>query len=413
MKHPQIIIAHPGEQHARRAVVGLQSADMLMQYVTSFYYKKTRLLNYFPVQFKRRLEKELCRRRNDKIDDSLVEMIMPFHELFLILAKRSGFPVGFTQYLMRWRNHKFDRLIAEKISQTQPNGVIVYNSSALQTLLGCRNNGVVGILDQTIGHPATWKRTLKQELSLHPDLYKEATHLLPCKQLIDENTAEALGAEWVLAGSEYTKRTLIDVGVAPERIKIIPYGADLEHFWPADSEKISRQGKFKVLFVGSIGLRKGVHYLLEAIRQLNHPQIELHLVGGIEGSGQWLSKYDGIFKHTPFVTHDKLCHIYRNSDVFVFPSLHEGFGMVLNEAIASGLPIIGTPCTGVPDILKYGKCGYVIPIRDVEQLKKYIIDLFEDNSLYEEMSNNARKVAELFSWDKYEERLTNWIKAVV
>jgi len=413
MKSPQIMVAHPGEQHARRAVVGLQSAGMLMQYVTSFYYKKNRLLDYLPIQIKHRLEKELCRRRNDNIDDSLIEMIMPFHELFKVLAIRSGFPIGFTQYLTRWRNHRFDRHIAEKVSQFQPDGIIVYNSAALQTLLQCRSSGVMGILDQTIGHPMTWKKIIEEESSLHPDLFEQATDLLPSNQLIEENTAEAQAAEWVLAGSEYTKRTLIDVGVAAERIKVIPYGADLKRFVPNNFEKeVWPKRKFKVLFVGNVGFRKGVHYLLEAIKQLNHPHIELHLVGGVEGEGRWLSKYDGFFKHTPFVTHDHLCKIYRESDVFVFPSLHEGFGMVLNEAIASGLPIIGTSHTGAPDILKHGKCGFIVPIRDVEYIQQYILELFEDSDLHQEMSLNASKVAKNFSWGKYEERLTTFLKSV-
>jgi len=409
MKTPKIIIAHPGEQHARHAVVGLQHRKMLMQYITSFYYKETGFFDYLPEKIKRRLEKELCRRRNDEIDDSLVDMVMPFHELFKTLFARIGVSDSVTQYLIRWRNRRFDRIVADKVFNKQPDGVVVYDSSALRVLSQCKKSNVVGILDQTIGHKTAWNTILEEELLLHPHLFNSTDNPLPTKEAIDMATDEVLVADRILAGSEYTKRTLLNAGVEIDRIKVIPYGANLKLFRPVNTVKVSRKEKFKVLFVGSVGLRKGVHYLLEAVKQLNHPQIELHLVGGLEGNGQWLSKYDGIFKHIPFVTHDRLCRIYQDSDVFVFPSLHEGFGMVLNEAIASGLPIIGTPHTGVPDILKYGKCGYVVPIRDIDELKEKILLLYNDPDLLNEMRNNAIAVSKKFSWEHYGKNIENFI----
>jgi len=167
-----------------------------------------------------------------------------------------------------------------------------------------------------------------------------------------------------------------------------------------------------LLFVGGIGVRKGVHYLLEAVRQLNHPQIELLLVGTIEGDKSWLADYAGRFRHISFVTHAKLCNIYRASDVVVLPSLHEGFSMVLIEAVASGLPVISTAHTGVPEMLKYGRCGFVVPIRDVEQLKLHIMLLLEDRQLCQEMSVAARNVAQHYSWAKYSERLVSLMKSI-
>lgn len=411
MKLPRIIVAHPGEQHARRAVVALQSSGMFLEYITSFYYKKTTFVGYLPNRIKHRLEKELCRRRNDKIDDSLVAAIMPIHESCCILATRVGMPEKISRWLRWRRNCRFDEKVTRIIKEKSPDAVIGYDTAALRTLSQCQSCSTVGVLDQTIGHLTAWKKILEEEMALHPQLFKRSSYSLPNQQQLKELKAEALAADWILAGSEYTKNTLIDIGVAPERIKIIPYGADIERFWPAESGRRRRRKKFKVLFVGSIGIRKGVHYLLEAIRQLNHPQIKLILVGGIEGNGKWLSQYEGIFKHVPFVTHDRLCQIYRDSDIFVFPSLHEGSAIVTYEALASGLPVVTTPNSGT--VVRDGKDGFIVPIRDVEALMEKIYLLSQDQELKTKMSENARQRAINFTWQAYGQRLIAFVKHII
>ncbi|MHC5731280.1 MAG: glycosyltransferase family 4 protein, partial [Nostoc sp.] len=120
---------------------------------------------------------------------------------------------------------------------------------------------------------------------------------------------------------------------------------------------------FRALFVGRVGVRKGVHYLIKAWEELQLPQAELMLVGVNEFPETWLSQLPEGVNYIPSVPHTTLNQYYSNANVFVFPSLVEGFGLVLLEAMACGIPVITTTHTAGPDIITDGTEGFIVPIR--------------------------------------------------
>ena len=101
------------------------------------------------------------------------------------------------------------------------------------------------------------------------------------------------------------------------------------------------------------------------------------------------------------------------ADVFVFPSLVEGFGMVLTEAMACGIPIITTPNTAGPDIITDGVEGFIIPVRDVEALKEKLEWCYEHPEELAEMGKAARKKAEQLTWNLYRQRLASKVQQVL
>src|SRR6202012_4576737 len=138
--------------------------------------------------------------------------------------------------------------------------------------------------------------------------------------------------------STFSRQTFIDQGLDPARLKVVPYGvATAVRREPVDRPKDS----FRVLFVGQVHLRKGLRYLIEAFRKLNHPGKELWIVGpetdqtGIAD----LMLPDGV-RFLGVLKGEALDHAYRSCHVFVLPSIEEGFGLVIGEALAQGLPVI-------------------------------------------------------------------------
>ncbi len=398
----KVIVAHPGTQHSYETALAMQEAKLLNWYITGFYYKPksawSRTVRLLPDKIRSRVESEFYRRSKDSLDPDRVKTA-PAAELLYVVASRLGPFRRYARAVLQWRNEGFDSLAGRVVVRERPAALICYDSCALKAFHKAKPLGILCILDQSIAHLRTGLRLLRREAELHPD-FADSLQIAVPDWLVERCSEEAIMADRVLAGSEYVKESLIQNGVDPSRVSVIPYGTDIERFRP-----ISRPdgGVLRLLFVGQISQRKGIKYLLEAVKQLNLPGIELVLVGGVVGAGKGLTPYRDTFTHVPNVPHHEVHGFFQQGDVFVYPSLHEGSVLAIYEALASGLPVITTPNSG--SVLRDGDEGFIVPIRDVEALKEKILLLYENKELREEMGRNARKRAEEFTWQAYRQRL--------
>ena len=168
---------------------------------------------------------------------------------------------------------------------------------------------------------------------------------------------------WIVASS-FTARSLAEGGIPLDKISVVPYGVDADRFdgvepWPA------RGRTFRVIFVGSMVQRKGLADLLEAIRLLKTSQIQVVLCGRGVIDAELIKKYGdrvGVEVKTNLSFNDLVSELKR-SDLFALPSLAEGFGHAILEAMACGLPVLTTRNTCAPDIMEDGTEGFLVPIR--------------------------------------------------
>lgn len=180
-------------------------------------------------------------------------------------------------------------------------------------------------------------------------------------------------ADYIFLPSEFAKKTFIDAGIDASKIFIIQRGVDIEKFKPAKQEN----KKFRVLFVGKVSLRKGIHYLLEAWKELKLKNAELVIVGNIEETIKPLLSRFSDFSNIIFKGYVKdPVREYQKSTIFVFPSLEEGSAKVTYEAMASGLPVITTENSG--SVVRNGIDGFIVPFNDKELIKEKIIYFFEN-----------------------------------
>ncbi|HTP40137.1 MAG TPA: glycosyltransferase family 4 protein [Steroidobacteraceae bacterium] len=206
-------------------------------------------------------------------------------------------------------------------------------------------------------------------------------------------------ADEILVGSSFVKRTFVSQGVAADRIHVVPYGVDLDRFGPGRQGR-SPDSPFRILFVGQIGERKGISYLLDAYRGCRDPATELHLVGDFVRGGAVYERDRHLFRHTANVPQARLPELMRGADVFVFPTLVEGLGMVVIEAMACGLPVIVTP-SGPDEIVRDGVDGFVVPIRDSAAIADRLERLRADPGLRARMGAAALQRAAEWSWSRY------------
>ena len=174
-----------------------------------------------------------------------------------------------------------------------------------------------------------------------------------------------------------------------------------------------RRSPLKILFVGGLSQRKGLTYLFEAADQLGSA-IELTIIGR-KPAAECKPLESALTKHRwiPSLPHEEILKEMSRHDVFVFPSLFEGFGLVITEALPQGLPVITTPHTCGPDILTNGEDGFIVPIRDSQSIAEKLEELHRDRTLLASMSAAARQTAERNTWSQYRTRLTEAVRSTI
>ena len=217
--------------------------------------------------------------------------------------------------------------------------------------------------------------------------------------MLNKKDQELALADVIFVASSFTKKTLEHYSGNLPEIKVIPYG-----FPKVYNKRIYQpltNRKLKILFVGGLSQRKGLSYLFEAVEGLQD-KVELTVVGhkavsNCKALNLALEQHHWI----PSLSHDKVLACMREHDVFVFPSLFEGFGLVLLEALSQGIPVITTPHTGGPDILTEGEDGYIVPIRDSAAIAEKLTLLTRDRRHLQEMKASALRKAAQLTWQKY------------
>jgi glycosyltransferase involved in cell wall biosynthesis len=166
----------------------------------------------------------------------------------------------------------------------------------------------------------------------------------------------------------------------------------------------------RLLFIGEIGLRKGVPYLLEALRMLNTKKVHAKLVGKIALSREIVTRYTDVADFVGSVPRSDIKSLYDWADVFVLPSICEGSATVTYEALASGVPVICTPNTG--SMVRDRVDGHIVPIRNPEAIAQSIENYLKTPGLLEAEQNEAIKGRERLGIEAYGERLVKAIDFV-
>lgn len=203
-------------------------------------------------------------------------------------------------------------------------------------------------------------------------------------------------ADRIIALSEFVKDSYVNSGIRAEKIDVVPLGVDAGDY-PTRSRR--DEDPFKAIYIGAIGLAKGIRYLLSAWESLDWTGAELELCGNVSSHLQPFIDAAPETVSTPgFVPpRDHLPH----ADVFVFPSLTEGFAKAPLEAMASGLPVIVTTNSGVNDIITDGEEGFIVPPCDADAIADRLMYLRNNPKERERMGDEALDTAMEYTWERH------------
>ncbi len=397
---PQVLLVHPGTQYAPHLARELSSRGMLHRFWTGFALTEqgwgARLLKLCPANISSRLGKRMMEIPRSKL------RTLPLLDWRARKAARSvGEEAAFFE-----RNRRFQEAIPDP-EILAANVVIGFDTSAW--LLGRRAKAMQRkfILDQSIGHPAAKEHIFESLRQRFPEWRTSAPQ--KSAEIVAVEREEHVLADVIVVPSDFVKQTLTAEGVDESKIRIIPFGTDLALFHPPEK----REGKTTVfLFVGGLTARKGLPVLLEAWRQLALPYAELWLAG----SGDIPTSESATLPPTVKVLgpqgRQEVAALMRQADVFVFPSFFEGLAQVQIEALATGLPVIGTHESGAGGLVTDGVDGEIVPAGNEYALADSMRRLAMDHELRRRMQSAAIEKRAQLGWNIYGDRWTALLAAI-
>ncbi len=212
-------------------------------------------------------------------------------------------------------------------------------------------------------------------------------------RMIERECEEYERADYVQVFSTFALKSFLERGFARERMVLTPLGVDMAEVAPAGEGPAPRrdgEGPLRVLYLGQVGLRKGAHYLLDAAKRLGPEAVSVSLVGGLAPEGELLlRRHAAGDEWKGKVPRSELRRVFAEHDVLILPSVEDGFGAVVCEAMAAGLPVIATTSTGGPDVIDDGRTGVIIPPASVDAIAESLAAFADDRERCREMGRAA------------------------
>jgi len=351
-----------------------------------------------------------CRRRRAPagVHADLISRTATVTDLVRVAVSRLSTSPHWQRKLMHRLHARFDAGVQHGLSD-RDGALFTALGTAPRALKKARRLGLPTVIDVPVAHAAWVRHMMREEARLVPEYAVTLQgHDYP-NWMLASNAEEFRVADVLLVLSSHERKTLIEHGVDESKMINIPLGVDLDLFAPRPRKK---DGIFRVIFAGQITQRKGLSYLVQAFARARLPASELLLVGPIVGSDAPWRATPGV-RHVAAVPRAALPDLYASADVYVLPSLAEGFPLTQMEAMSMGVPVIVSENTSAHDVVSDGQDGFVVPIRDADAIVERLRLLHRDADLRARMGAAARLRAEDFSWHRYHQRVVEIVSPLL
>ncbi|MGE5944869.1 MAG: glycosyltransferase family 4 protein [Flavobacteriales bacterium] len=406
----KVIISHPTSNQNNRAVLkGLHDAAMIYKFYTS--------IGVFPGEVLNHLSqygpfKEIARRQFDP-DLKEVTLSSPFMELSRLLSSKLGF-----KRLVQHETGLFsvdavyqslDKKVASSLKKASINGVdaiYAYEDGAFHTFKEAKKQGMTCLYDLPIGYWKTARALLSEEIERWPEWQATLQGFNDSDKKLHRKDEELALADRIFVASSFTAKTLENYSGSLAPIKVIPYG-----FPEPVKNRIYQTGKkpIKLLFVGGLSQRKGIANMFAAVDALMS-HVQLTIIGrkstnDCEALNKALAKH----KWIPSLPHNQVLEHMQAHDVLLFPSLFEGFGLVITEAMSQGTPVITTDRTAGPDVIEHNRNGWLVEAGSTTALQNCIEQLIANPERIVEAGKAAMETAKRRPWHVYGKALADTI----
>ena len=257
------------------------------------------------------------------------------------------------------------------------------------------------------------KRIMGRELII--TAHGSEVYMIPEAGLFQKSYIRAISnANAIITVSNANKERLTALGLPEDMISVIPNGIELSMFNNTISTLRVHEAGIQIVWVGRMVEVKGLVYLFSAMRIIvsDYPNSKLTLIGDgpLKNKLEWLAGEMSLTENITFIGYVKNTAVpqyLKEADIFVLPSLSEGFPVVIPEAMAAGKPIVASNVGGIPDAVTEGVTGFLVAPENAELLAEKIIYLIEHPEVRVSMGKAGRKkVEERFTWGKIAGRIS-------
>ena len=401
----KIVVSHPtGNANTRGVVDGFYKQGMLDSFHTC--------IACFENSYSYRLAVGPFKKFRRRTFSSFLQRCTytyPVKELCRILALQL--------HWLQWTEHEngwfcvdaiyrdLDEHVAMYIARYQQRiaSVYGYEDGVLNTFKKAKELGIKCVYDLPIGYWRSMRKLLDIERKQNPDWAMTLDGFYDSNEKLQHKDQELALADRIYVASSFTKKTLEEYPNKLAEVVVIPYG-----FPPVNTQRVYQpfEGrKLKLLFVGGLSQRKGLSYLFEAMKGLED-KMELTVVGSgnIDVCPALKEALDKV-NYISTLPHEEILQLMAEHDLFVFPSLFEGFGLVVTEAMSQGTPVITTERTCGPDILLHGKDGWIVEAGTAEPIRELLECFIANPLLLQQVGRAAQQTAMNRPWSCYEKEL--------
>lgn len=410
----KILISHlTGNANVKAAASGLLRADMLGGFYVS--------MATFPDSLSGRLAelKPLAELRRRSFHPAFKPFVRtwPWFELGRILALKSGLyqrtqnPFDIDRVVQNFDRHVAARLSAE--ASKGINAVYGYEDTIGFSFREAKRLGMTCLYDLPIGYWRAAHQVFEAEKERWPAWAPTLTGLADPAEKLARKDEELRMADQIFVASSFTARTLEAFPGTLAPVEVIPYGFPPVNTAKPEGHRPGTGRPLQLLFVGSLSQRKGIANLFEAVEKIGPRHVELTLVGQ-KTTSDCPALEAALERHRwfPSMPHAGILTLMRQSDVLVFPSLFEGFGLVITEAMSQGTPVITTDRTIGPDVIRHGENGWLIQAGATEALIEAIEELLIKPESMAEAGREAILTAAARPWERYGQELAAAIQTM-
>jgi glycosyltransferase involved in cell wall biosynthesis len=347
------------------------------------------------------LDRALRRRRISTVPEELIHAHWTW-ECARTVAGKLGRSVRLEDWLWERGELHLDRKSARLLETGACDAFFGVEHGARLAISVARTLGKKSVVAFLSPHHSVRRRWVDREYDRFPELMtRDSRRLMELARGRDaRRDEEARLADAIYANSDFTARSLAMAGFPEERIITVPLGGPpviLDESLPFALPEPPR-----VVYAGSISVTKGAHYLIDAWKALGvRGRAQLHFYGRNLLPGRWLSECGSDVVWHDVVSQLELFAAFRAAAILVLPTLCDGFGSVVSEAMANGLPVITTSNAGAADLIEEGRNGFVVPPADSGSLGERIEWCLSHPRELVQMRRSATMTARRWTWMEF------------
>lgn len=403
------IVSNPNvAPHVKQTVLAYRDGGLLKQFYTTFIFHPDNLLSkllsiVFPA-----LISEFKRRAFTDLPYKYVST-SPFQEMLRVLASRKLSSI-IADKIWEWSELRFDAWVASKL-RSEDSFIHVTEHASLKTLEKAKSLRIPSFYEQPSIHHETFSNIVREQLESYSAFNTKEMSLFTDEKARKRNRRrdkELALADFIICNSSFTEQSLIKAGIPQQKIVVVPLGfPETEEI--LKTKKLNKRTTF--LAAGNLSLGKGTHLLLDAWReqqnQLN--DAELWIVGKNGLPNSFINQLPNNIKLMGNIPRHKLMELYHSVDLLIHPTLADGFGMVISEAMSCGTPVATTLNGAGADLIQHGQNGLLINVNNKKAISDCLIWCLHHRAELLELGKQAFLTAKLYPWSMYRANLQKQI----